>query len=70
MEKGKSGMKIETLIKFCNALDVSPNYILSYKLNSKDKEISLSQFTSEQQKIIKEFLYTFEQLSETIYKNE
>ncbi len=28
MEKGKSGMKLETLIKFCNSLDVSPNYIL------------------------------------------
>ena len=56
MEKGKSGMKIETLIKFCNASDVSPNYIFSYKLSDNDKEFSLSRFTPSQQKIIREFL--------------
>ena len=70
MEKGKSGMKIETLIKFCNALDVSPNYILSYKLSDNDKEFSLNRFTPSQQKIIKEFLNTFEKLSDNIYRNE
>lgn len=70
MEKGKSGMKLETLIKFCNSLDVSPNYILSYKSNGNDEEILLNRFTPEQQKIIKEFLDTFEKLSDTIYKNE
>lgn len=70
MEKGKSGMKLETLIKFCNSLDVSPNYILSYKSNGNDEEISLNRFTPEQQKIIKEFLDTFEKLSDTIYKNK
>lgn len=70
MEKGKSRMKLETLIKFCNSLDVSPNYILSYKSNSNDEEISLNRFTPEQQKIIKEFLDTFEKLSDTIYKNK
>ena len=70
MEKGKSGMKLETLIKFCNSLDVSPNYILSYKSNGNDEGISLNRFTPEQQKIIKEFLDTFEKLSDTIYKSE
>lgn len=70
MEKGKSGMKIETLIKFCNVLDVSPNYIFSYKLGDNDKEFSLSRFTPSQQNIIKEFLNTFEKLSDNIYTNE
>ena len=70
MEKGKSGMKIETLIKFCNALDVSPNYIFSYKLSDNDKEFSLNRFTPNQQKIIKEFLNTFEKLSDNIYIQE
>ena len=70
MEKGKSGMTIKTLIKFCNALDVSPNYVFSYIPESDKAEISLDQFTPEQQLIIKEFLNTFEKLSSTIYKNE
>lgn len=63
-------MKIETLIKFCNALDVSPNCIFSYKSSSNDKEFSLSRFTPNQQKIIKEFLNAFEKLSDNIYRNK
>ncbi|MBQ2870913.1 helix-turn-helix transcriptional regulator [bacterium] len=70
MEKGKSGMTIETLIKFCNALNVSPNYVLSYKSNIGDKENLLDRFTPDQQRIVKEFIDTFEKLSDTIYKNE
>ncbi len=70
MEKGKSGMTIETLIKFCNALNISPNYVLSYISDTNDKENSLDRFTPDQQLIIKEFLDTFEKLSDTIYKNE
>jgi len=70
MEKGKSGMTIETLIKFCNALNVSPNYVLSYKSNTGDKENLLDRFTPDQQHIVKEFIDTFEKLSDTIYKNE
>lgn len=70
MEKGKSGMTIETLIKFCNALNVSPNYVLSYKSNTSDKENLLDRFTPDQQRIVKEFVDTFEKLSDTIYKNE
>ena len=70
MEKGKSGMTIETLIKFCNALNVSPNYVLSYKSNTDDKGSLLDRFTLDQQRIVKEFIDTFEKLSDTIYKNE
>ncbi len=68
MEKGKSGMTIETLIKFCNSLDVSPNYILSYTSNNK-LEYNLECFTPNQRLIIKEFLSTFEKLSDNLCDN-
>jgi len=65
MEKGKSGMTLETLIKFCNALDVSPNYVLSYKPSEEDISKILDNFTNKQKDLIKEFLSVFEKLSET-----
>ena len=69
MEKGKSGMTIETLIKFCNSLDVSPNYILSYKSEDNKLINTLECFTPYQKLIIGEFLSTFEKLSDSLYNN-
>lgn len=65
MEKGKSGMTIEPLIKFCNALNVSPNYVLSYKGPDEDMSKILEGFTEKQKELIKEFLNVFEKLGET-----
>lgn len=70
MEKGKSGMSIETLIKFCNTLDVSPNYILSYKSTNDNTQDALDYFTPNQKLIIKEFLSAFEKLIDNLYRNE
>lgn len=70
MEKGKSGMTIETLIKFCNSLDVSPNYVLSYKSDNNKVRDTLECFTPNQKLIIEEFLSAFEKLSDNLYKNE
>ena len=69
MENGKCGMKIETLINFCNVLGVSPNYILSYKSDDNSLQDILEMFTPKQQAIIKEFLLAFEKLSDSISKN-
>lgn len=60
MENGKSGMKIETLIKFCDALDVSPNYILSYKTDENSLEDVIKNFSEEEINTIKNF---FEKIS-------
>lgn len=70
MEKGKSGMTIETLIKFCNSLGVSPNYMLSYKSDNNSLGDTLEGFTPNQKLIIEEFLSTFEKLSNNLYNNE
>lgn len=70
MEKGKSGMTIETLIKFCNSLGVSPNYMLSYKSDNNKVRDTLEGFTPNQKLIIEEFLSTFEKLSDNLYNNE
>lgn len=56
IENGKSGMKIETLIKFCDALDVSPNYILSYKTDENSLEDVIKNFSEEEINTIKNFL--------------
>lgn len=69
MEKGKSGMTIETLIKFCNSLGVSPNYILSYRSSDSIKD-DLERFTPNQKLIIQEFLSTFEKLSDNLINND
>lgn len=72
MEKGKSGMTIETLIKFCNSLDVSPNYMLSFSHKSNNNRIkdTLEHFTPNQKLIVEEFLSTFKKLSDNLYNNE
>lgn len=70
MEKGKSGMTIETLIKFCNSLGVSPNYVLSYESQNDDMKDLLERFTPNQRLIIKEFLSAFDKLTDSLYKNE
>lgn len=70
MEKGKSGMTIETLIKFCNSLGVSPNYMLSYKSDNNRLGDTLEGFTPNQKLIIEEFLSTFEKLSNNLYNNK
>lgn len=64
MESGKSGMTIETLMKFCKYLDVTPNYLLSYTSEDKDLKDIIEHFTPNQKLILKEFLNTFEKLTD------
>lgn len=55
METGKSGMTIETLIKFCNVLDVSPNYVLSYEIKKSHLQVAIENLTPREIQTIKKF---------------
>ncbi len=55
METGKSGMTLKTLIKFCNALNVSPNYILSYEIQENSLEEAIKNLNDNELTTIKNF---------------
>lgn len=60
IERGKSGMRVRTLMALCEILEVSPNYLLSYE--GKDEgPISelLREVSQEDRKAIEEMIRIF-----------